>query len=98
MCDFCVVYKFNIVFYEVMGLEGWEVLWVILEYIGDDYLKIVDVKCGDIGNILWMYVIIFFEILSVDVIMVVLYMGEDFVKFFFNFEDKWVILLVFISN
>lgn len=54
--DLCVVYKFNLVFYEVFGSKGWESFCKILEYIFDEYFMIVDVKWGDIGNIFCFYV------------------------------------------
>ena len=96
--DLCVAYKPNTAFYEAMGPEGWEVLRATLEYIGDDHLKIADAKRGDIGNTSRMYATTFFETLSADAITVAPYMGEDSVKPFLNFEDKWVILLALTSN
>ena len=96
--DLCVAYKPNTAFYEAMGSEGWEVLRATLEYIGDDHLKIADAKRGDIGNTSRMYARTFFESLSADAVTVAPYMGEDSVKPFLNFEDKWVILLALTSN
>lgn len=59
---------------------------------------IVDVKWGDIGNIFCFYVQVFFGEMGFDVVMVVFYMGVDFVKLFLEFEGKWVIFLVLIFN
>lgn len=96
--DLCVAYKPNTAFYEAMGPEGWEVLHATLEYIGDDHLKIADAKRGDIGNTSRMYARTFFETLHADAVTVAPYMGEDSVKPFLNFPDKWVILLALTSN
>lgn len=96
--DLCVAYKPNTAFYEAMGAEGWQVLNATLEYIGDNHLKIADAKRGDIGNTSKMYARTFFETLSADAITVAPYMGEDSVKPFLGFDDKWVILLALTSN
>ncbi|MEM1215232.1 MAG: orotidine-5'-phosphate decarboxylase [Bacteroidota bacterium] len=96
--DLCVAYKPNTAFYEAMGPEGWQVLDATLEYIGDNHLKIADAKRGDIGNTSRMYAKTFFETLSADAITVAPYMGEDSVKPFLSFPEKWVILLALTSN
>jgi orotidine-5'-phosphate decarboxylase len=96
--DLCVAYKPNTAFYEAMGYEGWRVLNATLEYIGDNHLKIADAKRGDIGNTSRMYARTFFETMHADAITVAPYMGEDSVKPFLDFEDKWVILLALTSN
>lgn len=96
--DLCVAYKPNTAFYEAMGSEGWEVLRATLEYIGDKHLKIADAKRGDIGNTSRMYARAFFETIRADAITVAPYMGEDSVKPFLDFENKWVILLTLTSN
>lgn len=96
--DLCVAYKPNTAFYEAMGTEGWQVLRATLEYIGDNHLKIADAKRGDIGNTSRMYAKTFFETLNADAITVAPYMGEDSVKPFLSFPEKWVILLALTSN
>ncbi len=96
--DLCVAYKPNTAFYEAMGPEGWEVLRATLEYIGDNHLKIAAAKRGDIGNTSRMYARTFFETLHADAITVAPYMGEDSVKPFLDFDNKWVILLALTSN
>ena len=57
-----------------------------------------DAKRGDIGNTSKMYAKAFFEQMNCDSITVAPYMGEDSVKPFLEFEDKWVILLALTSN
>ncbi|MEN0003277.1 MAG: orotidine-5'-phosphate decarboxylase [Bacteroidota bacterium] len=96
--DFCVAYKPNIAFYEALGSKGWEALEKTLDYIPNTHFTIADAKRGDIGNTSRLYAKAFFETYDFDAITVAPYMGEDSVKPFLEFEDKWVILLALTSN
>lgn len=96
--DFCVAYKPNLAFYEAQGPKGWESLYKTLRYIPDGIFTIADAKRGDIGNTSSLYAKTFFEYLNVDAVTVAPYMGEDSVKPFLAFPDKWVILLGHTSN
>ncbi|RAW01132.1 orotidine-5'-phosphate decarboxylase [Pseudochryseolinea flava] len=96
--DLCVAYKPNIAFYEALGPKGWESLQKTLEYIPKDVFTIADAKRGDIGNTSALYAKAFFEHMSFDSITVAPYMGEDSVKPFLKFKNKWVILLAHTSN
>ncbi len=96
--DLCVSYKLNTAFYESMGLKGWEAMQKTLEYIPKEQFTIADAKRGDIGNTSAMYAKAFFENMDFDSVTVAPYMGEDSVKPFLTFEDKWVILLALTSN
>ena len=96
--DICVAYKPNIAFYESMGSRGWRSLQKTLDYIPDDIFTIADAKRGDIGNTSMMYGRAFFENSDFDAITVAPYMGKDSVTPFFDFENKWVILLALTSN
>jgi orotidine-5'-phosphate decarboxylase len=95
---YCVAYKPNIAFYEALGPKGWESLQKTLEYIPKDCFTIADAKRGDIGNTSSLYARAFFENMNFDSITVAPYMGEDSVKPFLQFKDKWVILLAHTSN
>src|SRR6187549_463978 len=95
---YCVAYKPNIAFYEALGPRGWESLQKTLDYIPKDIFTIADAKRGDIGNTSALYAKAFFEQMNFDSITVAPYMGEDSVKPFLNFKDKWVILLAHTSN
>ncbi len=95
---FAVAYKLNTAFYEASGTSGWESLKKTIAYIPADCLKIADAKRGDIGNTSAMYAKAFFEQLQADAITVAPYMGEDSVRPFLQFKDKWVILLAHTSN
>ena len=96
--ELCVAYKPNLAFYEALGSKGWRSLERTLEYIPKGMLTIADAKRGDIGNTSKLYARAFFEELNFDAITVAPYMGEDSVKPFLGFPDKWVILLAHTSN
>lgn len=95
---FAVAYKPNIAFYEALGPKGWESLQKTLEYIPENIFTIADAKRGDIGNTSSLYAKAFFQQMDFDSITVAPYMGEDSVKPFLQFKDKWVILLAHTSN
>src|SRR5687768_1673951 len=96
--DYCVAYKPNTAFYEALGPSGWESLQKTLDYIPNNCFTIADAKRGDIGNTSSLYAKAFFEQMTFDSITVAPYMGEDSVKPFLKFKDKWVILLAHTSN
>lgn len=96
--DLCVAYKPNIAFYECHGAKGWESLKKTLDYIPDDIFTIADAKRGDIGNTSNYYAKTFFEYLDFDSVTIAPYMGVDSVTPFFEYENKWVIMLALTSN
>lgn len=96
--EYAVAYKPNIAFYEALGPKGWESLERTLDYIPKDIFTIADAKRGDIGNTSSLYARAFFEQMNFDSITVAPYMGEDSVKPFLHFKNKWVILLAHTSN
>ena len=96
--DFAVAYKPNIAFYECLGSKGWDTLQKTEAYIPDNCFKIADAKRGDIGNTSKYYAKAFFEDMNFDAITVAPYMGVDSVTPFFDYKDKWVILLALTSN
>ncbi|HWJ26283.1 MAG TPA: orotidine-5'-phosphate decarboxylase, partial [Flavisolibacter sp.] len=96
--DHCVGYKINTAFYEAEGLKGWEAMEKTVNYIPDTHFKIADAKRGDIGNTSAQYAIAFFNAMNFDAVTVAPYMGEDSVRPFLEFKDKWTILLGLTSN
>ncbi len=96
--DFCVSYKINTAFYESQGMKGWESMEKTLYYIPETHLKIADAKRGDIGNTSSQYAKTFFEVFPFDAITVAPYMGEDSVRPFLEYENKWTIVLGLTSN
>ena len=96
--DHCVAYKINTAFYEADGKKGWETMERTVDYIPQTHFKIADAKRGDIGNTSTQYARAFFETLKFDAITVAPYMGEDSVRPFLEYKDKWTILLGLTSN
>lgn len=96
--DTCVSYKINTAFYEAMGIKGWQAMENTVNYIPSSHFKIADAKRGDIGNTSSQYAKAFFKTLNFDAITVAPYMGEDSVKPFLEYENKWAILLGLTSN
>jgi orotidine-5'-phosphate decarboxylase len=96
--DHCVAYKLNTAFYEVSGAAGWETMRKTVEYIPSTHFKIADAKRGDIGNTSTLYARAFFETLSFDAVTVAPYMGEDSIRPFLKYTNKWTILLGLTSN
>jgi len=96
--DLCVAYKINTAFYEAMGVRGWESLERTVNYLPKEHFKIADAKRGDIGNTSSQYAKAFFESLGFDAVTIAPYMGEDSVKPFLEYEDKWAIVLGLTSN
>ncbi|MBE0638634.1 MAG: orotidine-5'-phosphate decarboxylase [Bacteroidales bacterium] len=103
--DLAVAYKLNLAFYESEGIKGWQSLEKTIRYLdglNGTVLTIADAKRGDIGNTSEMYAKAFLaeppEGFGFDAITVAPYMGSDSVKPFFNYHEKWVILLALTSN
>lgn len=99
--EYAIAFKPNLAFYEVLGTKGYEMFENTVEYIKEKYPEmfiIADAKRGDIGNTSKMYARSFFEQLGVDAVTVAPYMGEDSVKPFIGYDDKWVIVLGLTSN
>jgi orotidine-5'-phosphate decarboxylase len=96
--DFCVSYKINTAFYEAMGIKGWEAMMQTVDYIPTTHFKIADAKRGDIGNTSSQYAKAFFENMNFDAITVAPYMGEDSIRPFLEYENKWTIVLGLTSN
>lgn len=96
--DHCVSYKVNTAFYEAMGAKGWEIMERTFDHIPSTHFKIADAKRGDIGNTSSQYAKAFFETMKADAITVAPYMGEDSIRPFLEYEDKWTIVLGLTSN
>jgi orotidine-5'-phosphate decarboxylase len=101
--DLAVAYKPNLAFYECNGVKGWQSLVNTIHYLKNyNAFTIADAKRGDIGNTSTQYAKTFFNPsqsgMDFDAVTVAPYMGEDSVKPFLEFKDKWVILLALTSN
>ncbi|MGI8950049.1 MAG: orotidine-5'-phosphate decarboxylase [Chitinophagaceae bacterium] len=96
--NYCVAYKINTAFYEAQGLKGWKMMEKTLHYIPSTHFKIADAKRGDIGNSSVQYAKTFFEIFPFDAVTINPYMGEDSVRPFLEYENKFAIVLGLTSN
>ncbi|MAJ07069.1 MAG: orotidine-5'-phosphate decarboxylase [Crocinitomicaceae bacterium] len=96
--DLCVAYKPNIAFYETMGSKGWDILKKTLNYIPKNILTIADAKRADIGNTAKKYAETFFSTYNFDALTVSPYMGEDSIRPFLKYSNKWSIILGLTSN
>lgn len=99
--DYAVAFKPNLAFYESQGLKGYEYFEKTITYIQRNYPNIfiiADAKRGDIGNTSKMYAESFFKHMNIDAVTIAPYMGEDSVKPFLEFPDKWSIILALTSN
>lgn len=98
---YCISYKPNLAFYESLGGKGIAAFEKTIKYLKKYYSThfiIADAKRGDIGNTSSMYAKTFFEEYDLDALTVAPYMGEDSVKPFLEYKNKWVILLALTSN
>lgn len=98
---FAIAFKPNLAFYESFGWKGWQSLEKTVNYVKSSYpdvFVIADAKRGDIGNTSQLYARAFFETLGFDAVTTAPYMGEDSVKPFMVYPDKWIILLALTSN
>lgn len=98
---YCVAYKPNLAFFESLGAEGIAALDEVVAHIRANYpdqFIIADAKRGDIGNTAALYARTFFETMDFDAVTLSPYMGEDSVKPFLAYEDKWSIVLALTSN
>jgi orotidine-5'-phosphate decarboxylase len=96
--EFAVAYKPNTAFYEAMGSKGWESLKKTMNYLPKDVFTIADAKRGDLGNSSSMYARAFFKEMDFDAVTVAPYMGEDSIRPFLEYKEKWIIVLVHTSN
>ena len=98
---YCISYKPNLAFYESLGGKGIAAFEKTIKYLQKSYpthFIIADAKRGDIGNTSSMYAKTFFEEYDLDALTVAPNMGEDSVKPFLEYKNKWVILLALPSN
>mgnify|MGYP000999235343 FL=1 len=101
---YTVAYKPNLAFYESRGIKGLVSLKKTMDYLDKfkgECFTIADAKRGDIGNTSEQYAKAFLDPkgdFNFDSMTIAPYMGEDSVKPFTIYEDKWVILLALTSN
>ena len=101
---YTVAYKPNLAFYESNGIKGLISLKKTMDYLAkfsNECFTIADAKRGDIGNTSEQYAKAFLDPegdFNFDSMTIAPYMGEDSVKPFTIYANKWVILLALPSN
>jgi len=96
--DFVCGYKLNFAFFEQYGVEGYQILKSLFDFIPANLLKIADAKRADIGNTSKAYAKSVFDYFQADAVTVNPYMGFDSVLPFFKSSDKLVFILALTSN
>ncbi len=95
---YCAAYKFNIAFFEALGMTGLEALEKSLPYVPESHVLILDAKRGDIGNTSQQYSSALFDVMKADAVTVNPYMGYDSILPFIEREDKGAYILCLTSN
>ena len=96
--DLVVAYKPNFAFFEKWGSKGYQWLEEIVDFIGDDIIKIADAKRGDIGNTATQYAESIFGHFGFDAVTLSPYMGWDSIAPFVADEKKGAFILCKTSN
>ena len=96
--DLVCAYKPNLAFYEVLGVEGLDILQKTVEHIPEVIPVIGDAKRGDIGNTAQAYAKALFETFGFDAATVNPYLGYDSVEPFMKYADKGVFILCRTTN
>ena len=92
--EFAVAYKPNFAFFERWGAVGFAWLEEIVEYIGNEHIKIADAKRGDIGSTSKAYASTFLEgghlgrMVPSDALTINPYLGEDACEPFIEIAKK----------
>ncbi|MCC6546960.1 orotate phosphoribosyltransferase [Candidatus Sumerlaeota bacterium] len=95
---FCCAYKFNLAFFEALGVRGASLLHSIREKLPSDVLVIADAKRGDIGSTAKQYARAIYEELNADSTTLNPLMGFDSAEPFLEHSDKLNYFLVATSN
>ena len=96
--EFAVAYKPNFAFFERWGAVGFAWLEEIVEYIGNEHIKIADAKRGDIGNTASQYAKSIFDHFGFDSVTLNPYMGTDSIMPFIKDKNKGAFILCRTSN
>lgn len=91
-------YKFNLAFFEALGVAGVDLLYRVRDRLPSDVLVIADAKRGDIGSTARCYAQALYESLGADSATVNPMMGRDSAEPFFAYRDKLTFFLVLTSN
>jgi len=78
--DLVCAYKFNLAFFEVLGVEGIEAMRQIVECVPENIPVIGDAKLGDIGNTAKAYAKTIYSTFNFDAATVNPYLGFDSIE------------------
>lgn len=96
--DIVCAYKLNMAFYEVLGIDGYNLLKKTIDYIPKEIIVILDGKRNDIGNTAKKYAQTLFETLNADAITINPYLGVDGINPFLEYTDRCSFILCRTSN
>ena len=91
-------YKFNLAYFEALGIEGWKLLKDTIDCVPKNIPVIADAKCGDIGNTARYYAEAIFDHLGCDALTANPYMGQDSIEPYLAYRGKGVFILCRTSN
>ncbi len=91
-------YKFNLAFFEALGVAGVDLLYRVRDRLPGDVLVIADAKRGDIGSTARCYAQALYDSLGADSATVNPLMGRDSAEPFLAYRDKLTFFLVLTSN
>jgi len=96
--DLVCAYKFNLAFFEVLGVEGIEAMRQIVECVPENIPVIGDAKLGDIGNTAKAYAKTIYSTFNFDAATVNPYLGFDSIEPFIQYRENGVFILCRTSN
>lgn len=96
--DLVAAYKFNLAFFESLGVDGARLLFAVRELIPDHVLVIADAKRGDIGSTAKHYAKSLYEVFAADSATVNPLMGRDSAEPFLAYTNKLTYFLGLTSN
>lgn len=91
-------YKFNLAFFEALGVGGIDLLYRVRDRLPGDALVIADAKRGDIGSTARCYASALYDSLAADAATVNPLMGSDSAEPFLAYRDKLTFFLALTSN
>lgn len=95
---YCCTYKFNISFFEALGLDALAWLKDLIAFAKQFHPVILDAKRADVGHTAAKQAKYIFEVLGADATTLHPYMGIDSLKPFFEYENKYHFVLACTSN
>lgn len=95
---YCSAYKFNISFFEALGLEALAWLKDLIAFAKHYHPIILDAKRADVGHTAVKQAKYIFEVLGADATTLHPYMGIDSLKPFFEYDTKYHFVLACTSN